>query len=327
MAFRSKFSNELEEYLFMRKADFGSHTYQYAKSILTDFDDYLDINGANKDGISEQLVSGWIKALLTKNVKRTVRDKVSRLHGFLEYLQFKGFQVYMPPCPKKLDDYIPYLFSDSEMDSIFLEADNLIINRKYSSNQYIQWEFPMLLRILYGCGLRLGEAVSLKMSDVNFEKGYFWLKETKGMKQRFVPMTPSLSQILRKYCLAMNLHEHTNAFLFPAREPDRHLPKATVQYIFRTIIKKMDIPSEKASRYERGPCLHCVRHLFAIKSFKQAELNGRTMNDSIPFLSIYLGHDDLVGTEKYLKFSSDMFPEFTELFEEYAAGVFAEVDI
>lgn len=60
-------------------------------------------------------------------------------------------------------------------------------------------------------------------------------------------------------------------------------------------------------------------------SFAQAEQNGRPAEDSVPFLSVYLGHHDMDETEKYLKFSGDMFPEYIELFEDFASGVFAEV--
>ena len=74
-----------------------------------------------------------------------------------------------------------------------------------------------------------------------------------------------------------------------------------------------------------GQCLHCFRHYFAIHSFAQAEQNGRPAEDSVPFLSVYLGHHDMDETEKYLKFSGDMFPEYIELFEDFASGVFAEV--
>ena len=49
-------------------------------------------------------------------------------------------------------------------------------------------------------------------------------------------------------------------------------------------------------------------HYFAIHSFAQAEQNGRPAEDSVPFLSVYLGHHDMDETEKYLKFSGDMFP-------------------
>ena len=75
----------------------------------------------------------------------------------------------------------------------------------------------------------------------------------------------------------------------------------------------------------RGPCLHCFRHLFAVKSFTQAEHAGRSTKDSIPYLSVYLGHSSLVETEKYLKFSNDMFPEHTTMFEAFSEGLFPEV--
>jgi len=64
--------------------------------------------------------------------------------------------------------------------------------------------------------------------------------------------------------------------------------------------------------------------MFVFKSFAQAQKNGKSINDSVPFLSIYLGHDSLKETEKYLKFSSELFPNALELFEDYAGTVFPE---
>lgn len=69
---------------------------------------------------------------------------------------------------------------------------------------------------------------------------------------------------------------------------------------------------------------YVFRHYFAIHSFAQAEKNGRSTDDSVPFLSVYLGHHDMDETEKYLKFNGDMFPEYMGLFEDYATGVFTE---
>lgn len=51
-----------------------------------------------------------------------------------------------------------------------------------------------------------------------------------------------------------------------------------------------------------------------------------TLNDSVPFLSIYLGHDSLNETEKYLKFSSEMYPDTVELFGSFMEGLLPEVD-
>jgi integrase len=79
--------------------------------------------------------------------------------------------------------------------------------------------------------------------------------------------------------------------------------------------------------YERGACVHCFRHVFAIKAFKDAEKRGIKITDAVPFLSTYLGHDSLYETEKYLKFSGDLFPDTLEKFEAYTNGIFPEVII
>lgn len=72
--------------------------------------------------------------------------------------------------------------------------------------------------------------------------------------------------------------------------------------------------------------MHCIRHVFVFNSFAKAEKDGRRIDDSVPYLSIYLGHDSLNETEKYLKFSSEMFPEAMDLFDGYTALIFPEVN-
>ncbi len=66
--------------------------------------------------------------------------------------------------------------------------------------------------------------------------------------------------------------------------------------------------------------------MFAFKSFAQAEREGRHLDDAIPYLSIYLRHDSLDETSKYLKFSSELFPEAVETFGDFMEGILPEVD-
>lgn len=77
--------------------------------------------------------------------------------------------------------------------------------------------------------------------------------------------------------------------------------------------------------YERGACLHCFRHTFAVRSFDKNERNGIRACDSVPFLSTYLGHDSLYETEKYLKYSGDYFTDTLTRFEAFAGELFPEV--
>lgn len=310
--FTSVFKSEMEEYLALRKKTLTPDSYRIHLKILQNFDKYIAENGITVKVVDERTVTGWIQQFYEINSARTVSGKVSTLRKFLEYLRYSGFSVFIPSCPKYSDSYVPYIFSDDELEKIFCTADKS------------EFAFSMLLRLLYGCGLRLGETLSLQMGDVNLDEGVLWLKNTKNKKQRFVPMSRNLTELLRRYCTATRLTGNPLAFLFPAAQQDKHLSGTTVGKMFRNILKTAGI-YVKPELNKRGQCLHCFRHLFAVRSFAQAERNGRTLDDSVPFLSVYLGHYDMDGTQKYLKFNGDMFPEYTERFEEFASGTFSEV--
>jgi len=206
--------------------------------------------------------------------------------------------IATPKCPKYSDSYVPYIFSDTEFTMILQAADAAESKTNRPNCRYTHISFSMLLRLLYGCGLRLGETLNLRISDVNFERGFLLMRKPKNKKQRIVPMHESLTQILLRYCAAMELIGKPEAFLFPGAKPGQHISDGAVLKRFHDILKLTGIYVPPAP-HERGQCLHCLRHLFAVKSFAQAEQNGRSTSDSIPYLSVYLGHYDMDGTEKY----------------------------
>jgi len=67
----------------------------------------------------------------------------------------------MPETSRGSYDYVPYIFSDDEFVRIAAEVDNLPIQSNVSGNQAAA-QMPVLIRFLYGCGLRLGEALTLR---------------------------------------------------------------------------------------------------------------------------------------------------------------------
>lgn len=184
----------------------------------------------------------------------------------------------------------------------------------------------MILRLMFGCGLRIGETLSLKMKDIDLDVGILLLKHTKGEKQRLVSMHVSLTKILRRYCMAMGLIGYPEAYLFPTADTTKSVTVSAARHKFNLILEKGNISLPGRKKHQRGPCLHCLRHVFVFKSFANAETAGRRIDDIVPYLSIYLGHDSLKETEKYLKFSSEMFPDAMELFSNYSSQVFPEVN-
>ena len=317
--FKSVFASELRGYLSIRKMALTKGTYKTDLHVLGSFDKYFFEYGTSEKAVTEDVINGWIGRLMTFNHTRTVSHKVSSLRCFLKYLRYCGITVFMPGCPKHHEDYVPYIFSDDEMKGIFRHSDKAISIR--GSNKSFQ--VSMLIRVLYGCGLRHGEALRLLRGDVDFRKGTLFLRHPKNKKQRIVPMHPTLTGMLMRYCAAMEISDKPEAFLFPGAKPGCPSSLSNMRDKFLRVLEaaKVHVPPEKPGT--RGQCLHCLRHVFAVRSFAQAEQNGRNAAESVPYLSVYLGHFDMDGTEKYLKFSSDIFPEHTDMFEAYSGGVFS----
>lgn len=321
--FESILKDELSEFMSIRKASLSKSAFDHDCHYLKKFDDYLVSCSCSGKELSEDRIMGWLSSLTGKS--SSIANEVIVIQIFLKRLNSIGKQAYIPPVPKVADDYVPYIFSDTELNKIFMLADNIKMSRN-QLNPYIQLEYPMVLRLMYGCGLRIGETLALKMKDVNLDEGVLTLRHTKGDKQRLVPMHVSLVTILRNYCMAMGLTGKPGSFLFPSASLDIPMSTNTALHRFENILKLSGISLPGRRKHQRGPCLHCLRHVFAFKSFAQGEQNGRGLNDSVPYLSIYLGHDSLKETEKYLKFSSEMYPEALELFEDYTNRIFPEVD-
>jgi integrase len=322
LQFKSVLKDEITGFLALRKASKSKSAYDHDRHTLKLFDGYLYSIDCDDKNLAEEQVNGWIATLTGKS--SSIANGVIVVRIFLDYLKSYDINAYIPPVPKVSDDYIPYIFSDDEIKLIFSIADTLQIG-KPRKNTLIHVEFPMILRLMFGCGLRIGETLLLKMKDVDFDIGVLTLKYTKGDKQRLVPMHPSLTEILNQYCMAMGMVGYPEAYLFPTSTSLEPVTTHNAQHKFNSILEQGNIFLCGRKKHQRGPCMHCLRHVFAFKSFANAEKAGYRVDDVIPYLSIYLGHDSLKETEKYLKFSSEMFPDAMELFDGYTAQIFPGV--
>ena len=119
MGFKSVFDQEIKDYLALREHTVSYGTYKCDCVTLHSFDDYLAANGSYIKEISSKTVYGWMQLLHPAYARSTVVGKVSNLRKFLEYLRHTGFPVFLPDCPKLPDTYMPYIFSDSELENIF----------------------------------------------------------------------------------------------------------------------------------------------------------------------------------------------------------------
>ncbi len=324
LKFNSILKNEISDFMTLREASKCKSTYSHDKYMLRGFDEYLCTISCDNKNLTEKQLIGWIHTLAGNT--RTIAAQVIVIRIFLQQLCSYGIHSYIPMVPKIHDDYIPYIFSNTELNRIFHGADALEKTSRVQKNTLIHVEEPMILRLMYGCGLRLGETLSLRMEDVDLVAGVLTLVCTKRNKQRVVPMHHSLAEILEHYCMAMGIVGYPESYLFPTINPLEPVTQENVRKKFDNLLKQAEISLPGRKKNQRGPCMHCLRHVYVFKAFSNAEKDGRRIDDTVPYLSIYLGHDSLRETEKYLKFSSELFPEAMDLFGLYTAQIFPEVN-
>lgn len=317
--FSSIFADSINQFLQLRAAVLKERTVVVNRRQLKSFDDYLSTNDIHS--ITKEVVDGWITTLHGSD--STIVHAVCTIRIYIEYLIEAGVEAYIPDVPKQHDSYIPYIFSEDETARIVEIADSYP-SRWNNSVPYMKAMLPVIIRLALCCGLRISEAVCLKRKNFNPNNGLLTIVNAKNDKQRMVPMHESLTDILVKYCLAVGIPNNPNAWLFPGNDNSVHVESMKIYFRFAFILEKAGITVPKG-KYERGPCFHCLRHTFVLRSFKQLEAIGISTDNSIPYLSIYLGHNSLKETERYMKFTTDMFFDEFQKFAAFSDGFFPEV--
>lgn len=317
--FNSIFADSINQFLQLRAAVLKERTIAVSRRQLKCFDDYLsanDIHSITKDAVDE-----WIAGLHGSD--STIVHAVCTIRAYIGFLTETGIEAYAPDVPKQHDSYMPYIFSEDETARIIDVADSYP-SRWNNSIPYMRAMLPVIIWIALCCGLRISEAVCLKRKNFNPDSGILTIEEAKNDRQRIVPMHESLTGILVKYCLAVGIPDDPDAWLFPGKNDSLHVESMKIYFRFAYILEKSGITVSKG-KYERGPCFHCLRHTFVLRSFKQLEAMGISTDNSVPYLSIYLGHNSLKETERYMKFTTDMFMDEFQKFAAFSDEIFPEV--
>jgi len=317
--FASVFAAEMERYLnLLREA--GRYIYQ-TQSSLRSLDKYMVNTGLAQKSLEAEVISAWIKSRNVGSV--TKGHDFGNIKGFVKYLVSLGIEADIPEAPKVTSSYVPYIFSDDEIERIFSAADNFKAGKALTRSAKV---FPVLLRILFGCGLRLGEGRSLRWKDVDLENGVLTIIEAKNLKQRYVPMDDTLTNLLKSYRETTRYDGICEDLLFESNfQPGEPFRNNTFYAWFMGALNTAGISYPKHNRRERGPCPHCLRHCFTLKSFLKSENEGRRYEDTAPVLAAYLGHDSPKDTEAYLRSNHTVYAKSHQRVNAAIGHLFPEV--
>ncbi|MDC3426370.1 tyrosine-type recombinase/integrase [Aquibacillus sp. 3ASR75-11] len=283
------------------------------------FDDFTIKNDANSVGLTRELADKWIE--IRSNESEVTRYKrVNDIRNFCIYLNQLGYQSYIPRLPKKYQStFTPYIFSEKRLKSFFTACDTIRVKDNTSNMKFI---LPVVFRLIYGCGLRINEALSLKNKDVNLEEGYIIVRETKNGSDRILPLSDSLITIGKQYKKMIHLSvNESDDYFFIQKNGDRYASD-TVYRWFRKILWEAGISHGGKGL---GPRVHDLRHSFSVHSLAEMSRKGLDLYYSLPILSKYLGHNSLEATDKYVRLTSDMYPELIEDVNKLCSYLFPEV--
>jgi site-specific recombinase XerD len=138
----------------------------------------------------------------------------------------------------------------------------------------------------------------LSIGDVDLHQNVFTVRESKG-RTRIVPFGADLAREIRRYLSDSQCHvklgeERTNLFIDRYGEP---LKRTAIQYIFTTLLRKEGL---KPPRGRIGPRPYDFRHAFAVHRLTDWYRKGIDVHARLPWLSAYMGHLNVLGTEVYL---------------------------
>jgi len=318
--FSSVFAPYINDYIDLRES-LGAK-FRAQSGVLRQFDRYCVKQKCNTAFLGERLANGWI-SLSRGEMDSSRSHRISVLKCFADYFRSVGGEAPWVPHPgytQRENHYLPYIFTEDEIKRIFEVADNL---PKPRGNSMFHFVFPAVLKILYCCGLRVSEALNLLSKDVNLETGFIHVEHSKFENCRHLPISESLKTTLRAYACANGKLIGVNAsdFFFPNALGEKYSQR-TVYDKFRTVLWQAGIPHRGRGK---GPRVHDLRHTFAVRSLHKNLQAGKDMYVSLPVLASYLGHTKVTTTEKYLRLTAELFPEFLETADCVCAPIIPEV--
>lgn len=267
------------------------------------------------NSLSQELVDAWWKRTPFEGDK-TWYSRICIMKQLSNYFAARDMPCALPNVALESfrikSTFIPYIFTHNEVRRIFQAAD-AIVPPAYRPNR--GKVVSLLFRMLYSCGLRVGEALNLTFQDVDMEQNVIIVKEGKGKVDRYVPMSEELSKRCRLYADDLVPAPSETDFFFSAPDGGKYSHTAVSQ-MWSEILRKANIP-----KTDNGPRIHDLRHTFCVHCLKRWVDNGENVNSLLPVLSSYLGHVHLSSVNRYLRLTADVFPNITKTVEKYLGNI------
>lgn len=247
----------------------------------------------------------------------TWATKFRVLSGLFRFAIARGY-VGASPLPQEAPNLppqqTPYVYSTDELRRL-IDA-TAILHADHSRLQAATYR--TLLLLLYGAGLRISEALGLRVCDIDLVDRVIVIRDTKFYKTRLVPIGPKLARELAAHLArraTLPQPQGQESAVFTSRTGHKMYYQHAVT-LFQRVRHAAGIGTPPGE--PRPPRLHDLRHTAAVHRVLAWYRAGRDVQHLLPRLATYLGHLDIKSTQRYLQMTPELLEQACLRFARYA---------
>lgn len=273
---------------------------------LVKLNEFLNSYAPNAITLSEEMAMKYVnkKPFLSSATIHTYESRIRQFGLYLHNMGFSDVFIYPEKHITVSTGFTPYIFTFDEILRIFKATDRIV---NTPNNPHYRIFFQTLMRLLYCTGLRISEALHLKLEDVDFSNNLLVVHNGKGNVSRLVPFNEYIRSWLLDYYSEAFSDGDVYFFESPFHGPRN---RVAIGHTFQDVILPFAQIPRKADN--TGPRLHDLRHTFACHCLDKMVRSGADPFCALPYLSSYMGHKGIESTEKYLRLTEDHFREITD---------------
>lgn len=256
--------------------------------------------------ISPEVIVAFLQP--RRRVTSTWFMKHRALRRFYQHWITRGLVARSPvptAIPRVTETFVPHIYSDEEVRCLLAGVE---AHQARTRCTIAAPTFRAFLLLLYGTGLRLGEALALRREDVDLRTGMILIRQAKFYKSRHLPIGPKLTRALAEYVDAAPACRGLAPTAFFVNRRSGVIPHQTVWCNFASLRERAGVQGR----------LHDFRHTFAVHRLLAWYREGADVQRCLPHLSTYLGHARIACTQRYLTMIPELLEQASRRFETYA---------
>lgn len=283
-------SEYIEDMLIYKESiGYSRRSYEYD---LERFCRFIESKQLDVSGLEEDVVLDWCSRRESES-KAGARRRIQSVRELLKYLSAIGIDCYVIPSSflPRQEIRTPYMFTDKEMLGIFRECDSFPPD---SCSPHRHLILPVLLRLIYFCGLRPNEGRELQSCDIDFDKALLLIRKNKSHKQRYVAMSDDVLQMCKNYQSIVSDVFFDHTYFFPAPDGAPFNRRWLARQFQMLWIKA------RAAGNEASAVVYDLRHRYATTMMMKWLDEGADLYAKLPYLSAYMGHTHFSDTAYYI---------------------------